>query len=54
MHFVVRSGLISPVPSLFVRIATTIVVLIGGMFIIGNQLTVGAICPVHRLSGIVE
>lgn len=41
MHFVIRSGLISPVPSLFVRIATTIVVLVGGMFILGNQLTVG-------------
>lgn len=41
MHFVVRSGLISPVPSLFVRIATTIVVLVGGLFIINNQLTVG-------------
>ncbi|MEZ4673723.1 MAG: ABC transporter ATP-binding protein [Caldilineaceae bacterium] len=41
MHFVVRSGLISPVPSLFVRIATTIIVLVGGMFIIGDQLTVG-------------
>ncbi len=41
MHFVVRSGLISPVPSLFVRIATTIVVFVGGMFILGNQLTVG-------------
>jgi ATP-binding cassette subfamily B protein len=41
MHFVVRSGLISPVPSLFVRIATTVVILIGGMYIINDQLTVG-------------
>ncbi|MCB0062030.1 MAG: ABC transporter ATP-binding protein, partial [Caldilineaceae bacterium] len=41
MHFVVRSGLISPVPSLFVRIATTVVVLVGGIFIINEQLTVG-------------
>lgn len=41
MHFVVRSGLISPVPSLFVRIATTVVILIGGAYIINDQLTVG-------------
>ncbi|MCB0186059.1 MAG: ABC transporter ATP-binding protein, partial [Caldilineaceae bacterium] len=41
MHFVIRSGLISPVPSLFVRIATTIIILIGGMYIINAQLTIG-------------
>ena len=41
LHFVVASSGISPIPSLVVRIASTIVVYIGGMMIIGNQLTVG-------------
>jgi ATP-binding cassette subfamily B protein len=41
LNFVVASSAISPIPSLVVRIAATIVVYIGGMMIIGNQLTVG-------------
>lgn len=41
MHFIIRSGLISPVPSFFVRLATTIVVFIGGIYIFNGQLTVG-------------
>ncbi|MCE7980135.1 MAG: ABC transporter ATP-binding protein [Caldilinea sp. CFX5] len=41
MDFIVRSGLISPLPSLMVRVAATIIVLVGGLFIIQGQLTVG-------------
>jgi ATP-binding cassette subfamily B protein len=41
LNFVVASSAISPIPSLVVRIAATIVVYMGGMLIIGNQLTVG-------------
>lgn len=41
LSFVVTSNAISPIPSLVVRIAATIVVYMGGMMIIGNQLTVG-------------
>ncbi len=41
LHFVWRSGLISPIPSLMVRISATLVVLIGGLLIIGGQLTLG-------------
>lgn len=41
LRFVIISGAISPVPSLVVRMAATIVVFIGGMMIVGNQLTVG-------------
>jgi ATP-binding cassette, subfamily B, multidrug efflux pump len=41
LNFVWRSGLISPIPSLMVRISATLVVLIGGLLIINNQLTIG-------------
>jgi ATP-binding cassette subfamily B protein len=41
LNFVVASSAISPIPSLVVRIAATIVVYMGGMMIIGDQLTVG-------------
>ena len=41
LNFVVASNAISPIPSLVVRVAATIVVYMGGMMIIGNQLTVG-------------
>ncbi|MBI1298579.1 ATP-binding cassette domain-containing protein [bacterium] len=41
LHFVWRSGLISPIPSLMVRISATLVVLIGGLLIIDGQLTIG-------------
>jgi ATP-binding cassette subfamily B protein len=41
LNFVIASNAISPIPSLVVRIAATIVVYMGGMLIIGNQLTVG-------------
>lgn len=41
MNFIVRSGLISPLPSLMVRVAATIIVLVGGLFIINDELTVG-------------
>lgn len=41
MNFIIRSGLISPLPSLMVRVAATIIVLVGGLFIIQGQLTVG-------------
>lgn len=41
LNFVVTSNAISPIPSLVVRIAATIVVYVGGMMIIGDQLTVG-------------
>jgi ATP-binding cassette subfamily B protein len=41
LNFVWRSGLISPIPSLMVRISATLVVLIGGLLIIANQLTIG-------------
>jgi ATP-binding cassette subfamily B protein len=41
MRFVLQSGAISPIPSLMVRLAATIVVLLGGSLVIRNQLTVG-------------
>lgn len=41
LNFVVTSNAISPIPSLVVRVAATIVVYMGGMMIIGHQLTVG-------------
>ena len=41
LRFVLQSGLISPLPSLVVRIAATIVVFVGGMQIIGGSLTIG-------------
>lgn len=41
LKFVLQSGAISPLPSLVVRIAATIVVFVGGMMIIERQLTVG-------------
>lgn len=41
LHFVLQSGAISPLPSLIVRLAATVVVYVGGMMIIGDQLTVG-------------
>lgn len=41
LKFVVQSGIISPLPSLMVRIAATLIVLIGGLFIIRQQMTVG-------------
>ncbi len=41
LRFVVTSNAISPIPSLMVGLAATIVVYIGGMMIIGNQMSVG-------------
>jgi ATP-binding cassette subfamily B protein len=41
LNFVLLSGAISPLPSLVVRLAATIIVFVGGAMIIGNQLTVG-------------
>lgn len=41
MNFIIRSGLVSPLPSLMVRLAATIIVLVGGLLIIQDQLTVG-------------
>lgn len=41
MGFVLRSGAITPLPALVVRIAATLVLAIGGVLIISNQLTVG-------------
>ncbi len=41
LRFVLQSGAISPLPSLVVRIAATIVVFVGGMLIIGGDLTIG-------------
>ena len=41
LGFVVRSGAISPIPSMVVRLTASVVVLIGGTMIMGNQLTVG-------------
>lgn len=41
LRFVLLSGGISPIPSLMVRIASTIIVLVGGMMIIGDRLTIG-------------
>ena len=41
LNFAIASNAISPIPSLVVRIAATIIVYMGGMLIIGNQLTVG-------------
>lgn len=41
LTFVLQSGAISPLSSLVVRMAATVIVLVGGLMIIGNQLTVG-------------
>jgi ATP-binding cassette subfamily B protein len=41
LRFVVTSNAISPIPSLMVGLAATVVVYIGGMMIIGNQMSVG-------------
>ncbi len=41
LGFVVRSGAISPIPSMVVRLTASVVVLIGGTMIMSNQLTVG-------------
>jgi len=41
LRFVMQSGAISPLPSLVVRIAATVVVFVGGMNIIGGNLTIG-------------
>ncbi|MFZ4656754.1 MAG: ABC transporter ATP-binding protein [Caldilineaceae bacterium] len=41
MDFIIHSGLISPLPSLMVRIAATIIVLVGGLFIIQGEMTIG-------------
>ena len=41
LKFVLRSGAISPLPRFVVQLAATIVILVGGMFIMGNQMTVG-------------
>lgn len=41
LKFVVQSGIISPLPSLMVRLAATLIVLIGGLMIIQHQMTVG-------------
>lgn len=41
LRFVLESGAISPLPSLVVRIAATVVVFVGGMSIIGGDLTIG-------------
>ncbi len=41
LHFVNASSAISPIPSLVVRLAATVVVYMGGMMIIGNELTIG-------------
>ncbi|MBX3050784.1 MAG: ABC transporter ATP-binding protein [Caldilineaceae bacterium] len=41
LRFVLQSGAISPLPSLVVRIAATIVVFVGGSLIIDGSLTVG-------------
>jgi ATP-binding cassette subfamily B protein len=41
LKFVIQSGLISPLPSLVVRLATTVVVAVGGLLIMEDQLTIG-------------
>ena len=41
LEFVIASNAIAPIPSLVVGLATTVVVYLGGMMIIGNQMTVG-------------
>src|SRR4029079_15521561 len=41
LTFVLQSGGISPLPSLVVRLAATLGVLMGGLMIIRHQLTVG-------------
>jgi ATP-binding cassette subfamily B protein len=41
LTFVLQSGSISPLPSLVVRLAATLVVLLGGLMILRDQLTLG-------------
>ena len=41
LRFVLQSGLISPLPRFVVQLASTVVVLIGGLLIIDQQLTIG-------------
>ena len=41
LEFVIASNAIAPIPSLVVGLATTVIVYLGGMMIIGNQMSVG-------------
>lgn len=41
LNFILRSALISRIPRFVVQMASTVIVLVGGMLIIGDQLTVG-------------
>lgn len=41
LEFVIASNAIAPIPSLVVGLATTVVVYLGGMMIIGNEMSVG-------------
>lgn len=41
LSFVLQSGAISPIPGFVVRLASTVVVFVGGTMIIGNQMSVG-------------
>lgn len=41
LNFVLQSGAISPLPSLFVRLATTLIIAIGGLFAMQGQITIG-------------
>ncbi|MCB0120731.1 MAG: ABC transporter ATP-binding protein, partial [Caldilineaceae bacterium] len=41
LRFVLQSGAISPLPRLVVQLAATVVVLIGGLLILGNDMTIG-------------
>ncbi|MEM7124909.1 MAG: ABC transporter ATP-binding protein [Chloroflexota bacterium] len=41
LRFVLQSGIISPLPRLVVQLSSAAVVLIGGLLIIGNQLSLG-------------
>lgn len=41
LNFVLRSALISRIPRFMVQMASTVIVFVGGMFIIGGQMTVG-------------
>lgn len=41
LKFVIQSGFISPLPSLMVRLAATLIVLLGGLMVIRQQMSVG-------------
>jgi ATP-binding cassette subfamily B protein len=41
LHFVIRSGAIGPLPGMVIRLAATVVLVVGGTLVIGKSITLG-------------